>query len=184
MALSLRQSITANTLSAEQVWPGMNELRTDIHSEQIRAKAVEAANRADILTEEARAMAAEASTQSQVESAQASLTGEITRAVLVDVDLDQRLTEETTRAVNADAALDQRITQELAAEVIRASSEEASISLAVNTERNRGLAAESFLQSGIDGLNQEINVIIEGGGTLSMNISTETARAMTAENAI
>jgi len=86
------------------------------------------------------------------------------------------------RAVSADAALDQRITGEIASEVVRASGEETTIALAVVTERTRGLAAESFLQAGVDGLNQETQAIIKGGDVLSTQISQETARALAAES--
>jgi len=163
MALSLRQSITANTLSVDQGGPAVIELQDKLTTEETRAKAAEAVNRAAIITEETRAKLVEAATNLQVESANSSLAGEI------------------TRAVSADSVLDQRITTEIAAEVVRASAEEALLASAGVTERTRALVAEAFLQAGVDGLNQEAQAIITGGDVLSTKITEETARALTAE---
>ena len=170
MALSLRQAITANTLSMGQGGPAVNELRDDLILEETRAMAAEVVNQNAILAESSRAMLVEAATNVQVESINSSLAGEI------------------TRAVSADSVLGQRITDEVGAEVTRASAEEATLATAVVTERTRALAAEASLQSGVDGLNQETNAIIEAGyvmnDAMSVKVLEETARAMTAENAI
>jgi len=170
MALSLRQAITANTLSMGQGGPAVNELRDDLILEETRAMAAEVVNQNAILAESSRAMLVEAATNVQVESINSSLASEI------------------TRAVSADSVLGQRITDEVEAEVTRATAEEATLATAVVTERTRALAAEASLQSGVDGLNQETNAIIEAGyvmnDAMSVLVSEETARAMTAENAI
>ena len=94
------------------------------------------------------------------------------------------LPEEITRATAAEAALGQRITDEIAAEVTRASGEEAANALDILTEESRALAAEAVMRADIVGLTQEDLDIRAAGEKLSTNISQETARAMTAENSL
>ena len=142
------------------------EIQTNLNFELMRAKGIEAENRAAIRAEEARAMSVEFLTNSNLEAANLSISNEITRATA------------------ADTTIDLRITAEIAAEVTRASVEEAATALDILTEESRALAAEAVMRADIVGLKQEDLNIRAGGEQLSTNISQETARAMTAENSI